>query len=86
MSYTRDFLLTFTFEDHWSDTVDDTLQVIKATIFKTPQEPWELVQSAWKTQLSGALECYNIQAEEDDDNPQDIIVPETKGCRQVRGP
>ena len=30
------FLLTFTFEDRWSDTVDDALQAIKGVIFKLP--------------------------------------------------
>lgn len=43
------FLLTFTFEDRWLDTVDKTLLAIKAAIFKIPQEPWEVVQPAWAT-------------------------------------
>ena len=30
------FLLTFTFEDLWWDTVDDVLQAVKTTIFKIP--------------------------------------------------
>jgi len=30
------FMLTFKFEDHWSDTVDDALQAVKAVIFKIP--------------------------------------------------
>lgn len=33
------FFLTFTFKDRWSDTVDNALQAVKATIFKIPQEP-----------------------------------------------
>ena len=33
------FLLTFTFEDHWSDTVDNALQAVQVAIFKIPQEP-----------------------------------------------
>ena len=37
------FLLTFTFEDHLSDIVDDALQVVKAIIFKIPQEPMEVL-------------------------------------------
>ena len=41
------FLLTFTFEDRWSNTVDDALQVVKATIFKIPQEPMEVLQPEW---------------------------------------
>ena len=37
------FLLTLLFEDQWMDTVDDALQVVKATIFKKPLEPKEIV-------------------------------------------
>ena len=37
------FLLTFTFEDRWWDIVDDALQAVKATIFKIPQEPIEVL-------------------------------------------
>lgn len=35
------FLLTFMFEDCWWNTVDNVLQVVKAAIFKIPQEPME---------------------------------------------
>ena len=54
------FLLTFTFEDHWWDTVDDALQAIKVAIFKIPQELMEVLQPDWATQLSCVLECYNV--------------------------
>lgn len=40
----KGFLLTFTFEDHWWDVVDDVLQVVKVVIFKIPQEPMEVLQ------------------------------------------
>jgi len=43
------------------DTVDDTLQVVKATIFKIPSEAEEIVQPDWSRWLSQALECYNVQ-------------------------
>ena len=43
------FLLTFTFEDRWWDTVDDVLQAVKAAIFKMPQEPREVLQPEWAT-------------------------------------
>lgn len=75
-----------TFEGRWLDTVDDALQAIKVTIFKIPQEPLEVLQPAWATQLSSALECYNVQVEEDDDDPWNINIPETKGCCKVQGP
>ena len=57
------------FEDHWSDTVDDVLQVIKVAIFKICQEPIKVLQPKWATQLRCALECYNINIEEDDEDP-----------------
>jgi len=38
------FFLTFTFEDRWSDTVDDALQVVKLVIFKIPQERMEVLE------------------------------------------
>lgn len=63
------FLLTLTFEDRWSDTVDDALLAVKAPIFKIPQEPKEAFQPEWVTQLSYALECYNVNVEEDDEDP-----------------
>lgn len=31
------------------------------------------------------LECYNINVEEDDEDPRNINILETKGCREVRG-
>ena len=69
-------MLTFTFEGRWSDTVDDMLQAVTVVIFKMPQEPLEMLQRVWATQLSSALECYNVQVEEDDDDPRNIIIKE----------
>ena len=56
----KGFLLTFTFEDRWSDTIDDVLQAVKAAIFKIPQEPLEMLQLEWAVQLSSTMECYNL--------------------------
>lgn len=80
------FLLTFTFKDHWWDTVDDVLQAVKVVIFKIPQEAMEELQSEWVTQLSCALERYNVNIEENDEDPQSINIPEIEGCHEVRGP
>lgn len=80
------FLLTFTFEDRWWDTVDDVLQAVKTTIFEIPQEPIELIQPEWATQMSYALECYNVNTEEDDKDPRKVDIPETEGYREVQGP
>lgn len=63
------FFLTFTFEDYWSNTIDDALQAVKAAIFKIPQEPMEVLQPEWVKQLSSALKCYNMHIGEDDEDP-----------------
>ena len=47
---------------------------MKAVVSKILQEPREVVQLAWATQLSHALEFYNVQVEEDDDDPQNINI------------
>lgn len=38
------FLATFLFEYQWMDSVDEALQLVKATIFKMPIEPEEPAQ------------------------------------------
>jgi len=58
------FLLTFSFEDGFA-CIDEALEKIKASIFKTPEELVEWVQLDWNTQLCHALECYNVIAEEE---------------------
>ena len=63
------FLITFMFEDNWWDIVDDALQVVKVAIFRIPQELMEVLQLEWVTQLSCVLECYNVNIEEDDEDP-----------------
>ena len=80
------FLLTFTFEDCWWDTVDDALQVLKVVIFKIPHEPMEVLQLEWATQLRYALECYNVNIEEDNKDPRKVNILETEGYREVQGP
>jgi len=77
------FLLTFSFEDGFEST-DKAMQEIKVDIFKTPKESGEWTQPNWSTQLHHALECYNVTTEEEDD-PWNITIPETKGQRDVKG-
>ena len=67
------------------DTVDDALQMVKATIFKIPSEPEEIVQPNWSRQLSQALECYNVQVEDDEDDLRNINILDTEGSHEVRG-
>lgn len=58
------FMLTFSFEDGWGDSINEELQEIKEAIFRIPQEPLALSQPKWATQLSCTLECYNVTIEE----------------------
>ena len=46
----------------------------------------EVLQLEWATQLSYMLECYNVNVEEDDEDPRNINIPEIEGCHEVRGP
>lgn len=70
-------LLTFTFEDRWWDTIDDAPQVVKAAICRTTQDPMEVLQ------LVGSPECYSVNIEEEDEDPQKINIPKTEGYREV---
>jgi len=62
------FIMTFSFEDGF-DCIDEALQEVKAAIFRIPQDPLDLIQHEWTTQLSHALEYYNVTAEEEDEDP-----------------
>ena len=46
----------------------------------------EALQSEWETQMSCMLECYNVNIKEEDEDPRNINIPETKRCCEVRGP
>lgn len=76
--------MTFNFEDGF-ESIDEALQEVKATIFKIPQDPLDLIQPDWTTQLSEALECYNVTTEEEDKDPRKINIPETEGHYEVEG-
>lgn len=78
------FLKTFMFQDEWMDIVDDALKAVKAAIFRNPREPEEVAQMEWAQQLSQALQCYNVQVEDDD--PMNINILEIEGSHEVRGP
>jgi len=68
------------------DTVDDALKLVKTAIFIMLLEPKEVVQLDWSQQLRQALECYNVKAEGDEDDPRDVNIPESEGSREVCGP
>ena len=54
-------------------------------IFRIPQDPLDLIQPDWTTQLSHMLECYNVTMEEEDEDPRKINIPYTEGHRKVEG-
>lgn len=62
------FLLTFSFEDGF-EVINDALQEIKSAIVRMPKEPVEWTQLDWRTQLRHALKCYNVTAEEEEEDP-----------------
>lgn len=45
-----------------------------------------MLQPEWVTQLSYTLECYNVNIEEDDEDPWKINIPKTEGYHEVQGP
>jgi len=67
------FLMTFTFVDGF-ECIDEALQEVKASIFIIPQDPLDLIQPYWTTQLRHTLECYNVSAEEEDEDPRNINI------------
>jgi len=77
--------MTFSFDDGF-ESIDEALQEVKTTIFRISQDPLDLIQPYWTTQLSHALECYNVTAEEEDEYPRKINIPETEGHHGVEGP
>ena len=63
----KGFVMTFNFKDGW-DSIDEALQEVKETIFRIPRDPLDRIWPDWTTQLSHALECYNVTAKEEDED------------------
>jgi len=78
------FLMTFIFEDGF-ECIDEALQEVKASIFRIPHDPLDLIESDWTTQLRHALECYNVTAEEEEEDLRNINIPETEGHPNSKG-
>lgn len=76
---------TFSFEDGF-ESIDEALQEVKATIFKILQDPLELIQPDYSTQLHHALECYNVTAKGEDEDLRNINIPKTEGRHEAEGP
>eukprot|EP00253_Pinus_taeda_P004849 PITA_04849 len=79
------FIISFSFEDGF-ECIDEVLQEVKVAIFRIPQDTLDLIQPDWSTQLSHALECYNIIAKEEDEDLLKINIPKIEGHYEVEGP
>lgn len=77
--------MTFSFKDVFT-SIDEALQEIEVVIFKMSQEPPEWVQPDWSTQLCHVLECYNVIAKGENDDPRNINISEVEGHHEVEGP
>ena len=42
-----------------------------------------MIQSEWATQKSHAVECYNANTEEEDEDLRKIKIPKTEGHHEV---
>jgi len=77
--------MAFNFE-YGFDYIDEALQEVRATIFRILQDPLDLIQPDWNTQVIHVLEFYNVTTEEEDKDPRKINIPKTEGHREVEGP
>jgi hypothetical protein len=78
------FLVTFHFEDD-NPGIDEALQIIKGNIFaEVPFSPYSM--PSWVPIAEGALQCYHVDGNQEDEDPRDINIPETEGDRGVEGP
>ena len=64
-------------------SVDDSLELLRIRIADDPLPI--SIQTDCTSQIANAKECYNFSIEEDDD-PQNINILESKGSRTIVGP
>ena len=57
-------MMTFSFEDGF-ECINEVLYEVKVAIFRIPQDPLDLIQPDWTTQLHNVLECNNVTTEEE---------------------
>ena len=75
--------MTFSSEDGF-DYIDEVLQEVKETIFRLPQDPLDMIQPEWATQLSHTLECYNVTTEDEDEDSWKINIPKQKATTRFK--
>lgn len=79
------FILTVSFHNGFH-CIDDSLQEIRARIFQTPNELMTWVHPNLNMQLQHTIECYNMVAEEGEEDSRNINIPKLEGQREVAGP
>jgi hypothetical protein len=81
---TQNFIATFLFESQYP-TVDQALQIIRQKAFEeAPNPPLDQEKDEWTAPLQQLQDCYNINVDEDDD-PGDVNIVETKRQRDIEG-
>ena len=73
---TEGFQLTFGFEFEYHN-IEDALGVIKMNLFDDFPLPIEN-QLDWEVQMENAMECYNFVAYDEEEDPCNINIPESK--------
>jgi hypothetical protein len=82
---TQNFIAMFLFEIQYP-TVDQDLEIVRHKVFEeAPNPPLEQEKDEWTAPLQRLQGFYNINANEDDD-PRNVKILETKGQRDIEGP
>lgn len=77
--------MTFSFEYSF-ECINEALQEVNTMIFIILQDPLDLIQPDWTTQMCHTLEWYNVTTEEEDKDSRNIRIWEIEGHREVEGP
>jgi hypothetical protein len=81
---TQNFIGTFLFESHYP-TVDQYLQIVRPKVFEeAPNLLFEKEEDEWTAPLQQLHDCYNINADEDDDR-RVVKIAKTEGHRDIEG-
>jgi hypothetical protein len=82
---TQNFIATFLFEINYP-IVDQALQIKRQKVFEeVSNPPFEQEEDERTTPFQRLQDCYNINADEDDD-PRNVNISETEGKRDIEGP
>jgi hypothetical protein len=82
---TRNFVTTFLFESQYPSVEQVSKIVIQKLFEEASSLPLEKEEDEWTAPLQKLQDCYNINADEDDD-PRKVNIVETEGQRGIEGP